>query len=358
MKKNIFQFSLIAVLLMLASCGSDKDEKQNNDKAINVKIAQVINNVDNQFLAVSGKVQAVKSSNLSTRIMGHVNKIHVKIGDKVTKGQLLLSISNNDLSAKLAQIHASIIEAEAAYTNTEKNYNRFVSLFNSNSASQKELDDITAQYNMAKARLEAAKQMKKEIEAQFSYANIIAPFSGVVSNKFINEGDIANPGMPLLEVESPGEFQVTAMVPETEISHVKKETEVIVQVKSLGTLLRGKVVEVSSSAKNTGGQYLVKVLLEKTDLNLLTGMFATVRFPINDSDSSKSILIPISALVTKGELSGVYSVSQSNTALLRWLRLGRIYGDKVEVLSGLNVDETYIISSETKLFNGAKVTIQ
>ena len=63
-------------------------------------------------------------------------------------------------------------------------------------------------------------------------------------------------------------------------------------------------------------------------------------------------------LFTKGELSGVYTVSQSNTALLRWLRLGRTFGDKIEVLSGLKAGESYIISSETKLYNGAKVTIQ
>ncbi|RED47392.1 efflux RND transporter periplasmic adaptor subunit [Seonamhaeicola aphaedonensis] len=358
MKKYIFRLSLIATGLILSSCGSDKQENKSNDRAIKVKVAQVVDNIDNQFLAVSGKVQALKSSNLSTRMMGHVSKIHINIGDKVTKDQLLLSINNNDLSAKLAQAKASIIEAKAAYTNTEKDYHRFVNLFKNNSASQKELDDITAHYNMAKARLEAANQMKKEIEAQFSYVNIRAPFNGVVSNKFINEGDIANPGIPLLEIETPGEFQVAAMVPETEISQIKNETKVVVQIKSLNALINGKVVEVSTSAKNTGGQYLVKVMLEKTNLNLLSGMFATVQFPVNASDSSNSILIPISALVTKGELSGIYSVSQSNTALLRWLRLGRIYGDKVEVLSGLNAEESYIISSETKLFNGAKVTIQ
>lgn len=87
-------------------------------------------------------------------------------------------------------------------------------------------------------------------------------------------------------------------------------------------------------------------------------MFATVQFPTENTTEMKALLIPTSALVNKGELSGVYTVSQSNTAVLRWLRLGRTYGDKVEVLSGLNADESYIKSAEGKLFNGAKVTIQ
>ena len=148
------------------------------------------------------------------------------------------------------------------------------------------------------------------------------------------------------------------MVPESEISQIKNNTKVNVQIKSLKTSVQGEVTEVSTSAKNTGGQYLVKVNLDKSDAKLLSGMFATVQFPVEKTDNNDKVLIPISALVTKGELSGVYTISQTNTALLRWLRLGRTYGDKVEILSGLSADENYIISSEGKLYNGVKVTVQ
>ena len=70
------------------------------------------------------------------------------------------------------------------------------------------------------------------------------------------------------------------------------------------------------------------------------------------------VLIPNKALITNGQLSGIYTVSQSNTAILRWLRLGRNYGNQVEVLSGLSTDETYIVSAGGKLYNGAKISIQ
>ena len=87
-------------------------------------------------------------------------------------------------------------------------------------------------------------------------------------------------------------------------------------------------------------------------------MFTTVQFPVDKKVKSEMVLIPTEALVKNGQLSGVYTVSQSNTALLRWLRLGRVYGNKVEVLSGLSALESYIISAEGKLFNGAKISIQ
>jgi hypothetical protein len=87
-------------------------------------------------------------------------------------------------------------------------------------------------------------------------------------------------------------------------------------------------------------------------------MYATVQFPVTKKTNNAAIMIPTDALVTNGSLTGVYTVSESNTALLRWLRLGRTFGDQVEVLSGLTQDEKYIVSAEGKLYNGATLAIQ
>lgn len=357
--KNRTILVFITAVFFIASCGNkDKKVVADNSPAIEVRVNTVSEESANPYLSVSGKVEAVHSSNLSTRMMGYVDKINVQVGQKVRKGQLLLRINNSDITAKLAQVHAGITEATAAFSNAEKDFIRYSKLFQENSASQKELDDITANYNMAKARLEAAKEMKNEVSAQLAYANIRAPFNGVVTNKFIKEGDLANPGMPLLEVEAPRNFQVLAMVPESEILRIRTNTEVKVSLKSIDKTVKGKVTEVSSSSKNTGGQYLVKVVLDEDDTEILSGMFATVQFPIKEKTTFGTVHIPKEALVTKGELSGVYTVSQSNTALLRWLRLGRTYRDSVEVLAGLSANEQYILDAQSKLYNGAKISIQ
>ena len=359
MKKYIYLISIISAALFITSCSSDKKKvSTDNSPAIQVNVSKVALNSKGQFLSVSGKIKAVNSADLSTRMMGFVTKANVNVGDKVTKGQLLISINNSDLQAKKGQINAGITQAKTAFNNAEKNYNRFKNLFESKSITQKELDDMTANYQIAKAGLESANQMKNEINAQFEYANITAPFSGVITSKNIEVGDMANPGMSLISIETPGDFEVIAMVPETEISQINKGTEVTVLVKSMNKSLQGKVEEVSTSAKNTGGQYLVKINLEKTGASILSGMFTTIQFPVDKKNSSESILIPIEAIVKNGQLSGVYTVSETNTALLRWLRLGRSYGNQVEVLSGLSADESYIISADGKLFNGAKVSVQ
>jgi len=360
MKKHIYITIAIALSILVTSCGnSHKKPIVESMTPVAVQVSSVQANGSNPFVTASGKIEATNSANLSTRVMGFVNKINVKVGDKVRKGQLLISINNADLQAKRAQVNANITKATAGFKNAEKDYNRFKNLFADNSASQKEMDDMTVHYEMAKAELEAVNQMKNEISAQFAYVNIRAPFNGVITNKFIEMGDMANPGAPLIAVESPKKFQVTAMVAESNISQIKSGTKVAVLVKSLGKTISGNVTEVSSSAKNTGGQYFVKVALNKTDINILSGMFATVQFPVERKANTASIvLIPTTAIIKNGGLKGVYTVSKQNTALLRWLRLGKTYDDKIEVLSGLNSTELYIMSADGKLFNGAKVIIQ
>jgi RND family efflux transporter MFP subunit len=358
MMKNIFKIIAIVTLTLLTSCGKDKAKVTDNRETVTVEIAKPSTEVGT-FITASGKIEAAQNANLSTRNMGYVNKVHVNVGDKVSKGQLLLSVNSADISAQKAQVGASIAEATAAFKNAEKDYIRFKALFDSNSASQKEMDDMTANYEMAKARLEAANQMKNQVSAQLSYSNITAPFSGVITGKYINAGDMANPGMPLISIENPGKFQVIAMVPESEITSIENNTTVDVLIKSLNKILKGTVTEVSTSTKNTGGQYLVKVVLEETDVNLLSGMFVSVQFPTEKaSEENSPILIPTSAIIERGELKGVYVVSQSNTALLRWLRLGKQFGNKTEVLSGLAADDKFVLSSESKIVNGSKLNVQ
>ncbi len=356
MKKIINIFAL-ATLVLVASCGKEKTATVDNRPTVQVTVNTPIAE-GNSFVSASGKIEAIQNANISTRMMGYVNTIHVKVGDKVAKGQLLISINSADINAQKAQVDASISEATAAFKNAEKDYNRFVALFNDASASQKEMDDITANYEMAKARLEAANQAKNQVNAQLSYSNIRAPFSGVITNKFVNKGDMANPGMPLISLETPGKFQVIAMVAESDITAIKKGTDVSVLIKSTNNTINGTITEISTSAKNTGGQYLVKVVLDKTTATILSGMFATVQFSVAKKAASNKVLIPTTAIITSGSLKGIYTVSDQNTAILRWLRLGKTYGKNIEVLSGLNADEQYIASAEGKLFNGVKVAIQ
>ncbi len=313
-----------------------------------------------KHVTASGKIEAENSANISTRMMGYVTSVKVKTGQKVSKGQLLATISSTDLQAKKAQAEAGVNQATAMYNSAKRDYDRFVVLFSQKSASQKEMDDMTTHFEMAKAGLETAKQMKNEVMAQFSYSNITAPFSGTVTGTFVKEGDMANPGMPIVSVEGVSKLQAVVMVSESEISNIKNGMTIDVNIKSLDKTIKGKVVEVSTSARNTGGQYIVKIDLDKTE-NILSGMFVNAVFPIEkqaEKIQDNLVLIPQQAIITQGQLKGIYVVNDDNTAILRWIRLGKTYGNNIQVLSGLTAGEKYVVTAEERLFNGSKVSFK
>ena len=172
-------------------------------------------------------------------------------------------------------------------------------------------------------------------------------------------GDMARPGQTLMSLEAPGKFVARALVPESSIEYVEKGQDVTVFVKSLDQTLKGFVTEVSGSSLNSGGQYMIKMdLKDAKGVKLFSGMYVSVLVPTPGKEASSTLFVDESALVWKGELDGIYTVSESGTAILRWLKLGQRMGDQVEVLSGLAEGEKYIASSEGKLFNGVKIASQ
>ncbi len=228
-------------------------------------------------------------------------------------------------------------------------------MFKEKSASQKELDNITTNFEQAKAGLEAAKQMQNEVLANLAYADIIAPFDGIITGKFIDNGDLANPGMPLLSLENNTNYLVKTYVNETQIGQIKNGDKVQVIIKSSNEQVTGIISEISISSTDSGGLYLVKIILTNPE-KVYSGMFASIAFS-NSETSTATLFIPKSALIYQGQLIGVYTVSLQNTALLRWLRVGKTEGNQVEILSGLTADEKIITQADGALYNGARLKI-
>lgn len=358
--KNYLFIILISLAgLLLQSCGGKSPNAEPKEVDVKVKVETAKLQEQPEILRFSGKLEAEKHSNLSTRIMGQIVKIYVEPGQKVNQGQLLVQLHDQDILAKKAQVAANKIEAEAAYKNAEKDFQRFTVLLEQKSATQKEMDDVATQYNMAKARLEMVNEMQKEVEENLRYASIKAPYSGTITKKYCNEGDLASPGMPLIALEQANQFKVMARIPETEISKIKKNDQVKVQINAIGNdQIEGVVEEVNPSSQYTGNQFEAKIVVKPTTeqiKKMYNGMYATV---LLEKGGMASIMVPKNVLIQKGQLTGVYAISQSGTAMLRWVRTGKTIGEKVEILSGLSDGEKYILSFEGKIWDGAKVSIQ
>ncbi len=358
--KSLLSISLATVLLLLSACGEKKHAATtDNSVPVPVTVGTPGGTVEGG-ISVSGKIEAQQTANISTRMMGTITRIYVKVGDKVHRGQLLATISSQDIQAKQAQTNAAIAEAQANVNNAQKDYDRFNNLYKKQSASAKELDNVTLQYNAAKARLEAATQMRNEVSAMLAYSSLTAPFDGVVTQRMADEGNMANPGMPLLTIEQNSQLEVSATVSENDINSIKKGDKAQVEVKAIGKTVECTISEISPSSQFTGGQYLVKLNIpEKEKKELYAGMYVNVFIPVTGKTATKgntaATLVPLGSLVTKDQLTGIYTISSNNTALLRWIRTGKTFGDQVEVLSGLAQDEKFIVSAEGKLYNGIAV---
>lgn len=349
---------LMATVLIYSCASGEKKATENGEKPIGVTTSLPIK-YNNSGFEVSGKVESSQNASISTRMMGYITDIKVKVGDKVQKGQLLVTIDSRDIQAHKGQADAMVAEAEAAFANAQKDLERFTALYEQKSATAKELENITFQHQSAKSHLEAARQMRNEANATMSYAQVVAPFTGVITQKYMDAGSMATPGMPILSLEGKEGFQVTATIPETEIGKMKMGDEVQVTIKTIDKSFKAIINEISSSSLTTGGQFLIRIHVSKNEEDgLLSGQYANVSMnglSASEENKGQTLLVPASSIIYNDQLTGIYTISSFNTALLRWIRLGKSYGANVEVLTGLGGDEKFVLKSESKLWNGAPV---
>jgi len=361
-KKNAWIFAT-ASLLLTAGC-TPKPTKEIKTAALAIPVTIALAEAHaNNGIAASGTVESERTAQIGTRIMGYITKIHVKVGDRVQKGQLLATISDQDMRAKKAQAEAAVNSANAALKVAEKDRDRFTTLYQQQSATAKELESVTLQFEAAQSGAEAAGQMLNEVKAILAYTRISAPFAGTVTRKIADEGSMANPGMPILTVEQDGLLQISASIPESEISRARLGSLADVEVKSANRRFQGEVMQISRSSQFSGGQYQVKISVpnEATE-GLFAGMYVTVFIPLEGSgkttESDMSIWVPEESLVKREQLTGLYTVNENNIAALRWVRTGKSDGKRVEIVSGLAANEPFIIAAESKLYNGAPVQIK
>lgn len=355
MKTSIF-ISILTIGITFAACsGSTKEESSRESAKVTVKeVKETRQPITHSY---SGLVQSKTQSTLSTKLMGQINQVTVDKGDVVKRGDLLVSVRSQALESKKQQVEASIREAEAAYNNTEINYNRIKRLHEQESATQKEFDDISSRLKMAEARLNAAREGRGEVDEMLQYASVRAPYDGVIVKKFVNSGEMASPGTPLLAMEAPGDYEVLARIPEGDMNLWQTGDTAMVHIKSADLKVKGEINNISPSSKFSGPQYeiLIGLPAEEAELDQMkSGMFATVTMSKGDE---KIVEVPRELVFEKGQLTGIWMVGSGKQAVKRWVRTGNQNDEKVEILSGLKPGEQYIVKHDVRLFDGIDLEI-
>ncbi|MFN0084030.1 MAG: efflux RND transporter periplasmic adaptor subunit, partial [Blastocatellia bacterium] len=179
-----------------------------------------------------------------------------------------------------------------------------------------------------------------------------APINGIITAKHLDLGSMAAPGAPLLTVEDDRNYRLEAAVEESQTRNIRLNTPARVTIDALGgEELTGRVVEIVPAADPASRSYTVKIQLP-VRLGVRTGMFGKARFP---SGQRRALLIPVAALVERGQLTGVYAVDSAGIARLRLVTAGKREGERIEILSGLNEGERIVVDSKALPREGSQV---
>ena len=290
-----------------------------------------------QTYSVDGVVEATRQSTVSAQISGRVKAIFFDVGDRVSKGQILLKIDEREADQALAGSRAQLSQAQAALQNARLNYERSQELFKQKFISQAALDKAKSDYEMAKAQAEASEAGAQQSALAQSYTSVIAPYAGVVSARMVEMGEMVTVGKPLMTGFDPSQLRVIANVSQDRLKDIGTRPVVTVEVPALQRWVKAASVTVQPSADLRTHSTQVRIDLPSNQSNLYPGMFVRTHFVVGKENK---LLIPASAVVRRSEVVAVYVVDEQGTPRLRQVRLGEANAqNEIEVLAGLNIGE-------------------
>jgi RND family efflux transporter MFP subunit len=301
--------------------------------------------------------------------MGTVTSVNVREGDAVKHGQVLATMDDAQPRAATAQSQAALSAAEHELAAAESElalaqttFNRLETLYAKKSLSQQEYDEGHARVQSAEARRDTARAARvqagaalEQARTRLDYTRVRAPFDGVVTERRIDPGALASPGMPLLTVEAGGQYRLEAGVDERDLQFVHIGQVVPVSLDSLGTqALTGKVAQIVPAADPASRSFTVKVDLP-ANKNLRSGIFGRAAFA---RGTRQAALIPQAAVTERGQMQTVYVVGENSIAMLRYVTLGAAQQDRREVLSGLNPGETVVAAPAGRDLAGKRIEVR
>ncbi|TNC96173.1 MAG: efflux transporter, RND family, MFP subunit [Gallionellaceae bacterium] len=290
-----------------------------------------------QTYSVDGVVEATRQATVSAQISGRVKAVLFDVGDRVSKGQIILRIDESEANQAVAGSNAQVAQSLAALSNAKLNYERSQQLFAQKFISQAALDKAKADYDMAEAQAKASAAGAQQSALAKSYTSVIAPYAGVVSARMVEMGEMVTVGKPLMTGFDPSELRIIANVPQYKLAEIGQRPSAKVEVPELGRWLKVASVMVQPSADARTHSTQVRVNLPANEKGIYPGMFVRTHFVVG---KEKKLLIPSSAVLRRSEVVAVYVMDDKGQPRLRQVRLGEVTEKgEVEVLAGLTEGE-------------------
>ena len=322
------------LLVLVAACGSQEPPRpaapatQLNTAAVEVREVELT-------YSAEAVVEAVRQSTVAAQIAGRVVELRFDVGDYVKKGEVIVRIDERAAAQALAATEAQVRQAEAALRNARAEYERAKQLVAQKFLSQAALDRAEADYKSAQERVSALIAGAGQAATERGFATVVAPYSGIVSARHVELGEMAAPGKPLMTGFDPGTLRVTATVQQAQMAAIQAGAKARIELPSVARWIDAAQVTIIPAADPRTHTTQVRIGLPPEVRGIYPGIYARAHFV---TGRKSALLVPRAAVIRRSELTAVYVVA--DTIQLRQVRLGTAGDEKaVEVLAGLKAGE-------------------
>jgi RND family efflux transporter MFP subunit len=366
-----FRILITAIALMaLSGCSAERKVAASAPETVHgVRVIQVQQAPIDDLLQATGTVRSWRTAPLAAQVMANVVRVNVREGDSVKRGQVLITMDGSQFRASAdrgqAAVQAADHEIASAQSDLElaqSDFKRLDYLYHKDIISAREYDQAKAKVDSTTARLALARSNREQAAAALNqdnillgYTNVLAPFDGVITERRVDPGALATPGMPLLTVEESGHYRLEVTVDERDLKYVRQGESAPVSFDAFdGTPLSARIVQIVPAADPASRSFIVKLDLPANP-GLRSGLFGRAAF---SRGQKQAIAVPRSAVLDRGQLQSVYVLGENDIATLRYVTLGSQSGDRVEVLSGLTAAEKIVVDPAGRDLAGKRIEVR
>ena len=351
---------IITTLILLAACSKQEAPVQESVRPVKYqKITFMGGSFGRSF---SGTAIAGVETQLSFRVEGIVNRVNVKVGQKVQKGSLIATLDPSDYELGYEEADASVKNADAQEKQTKSNFERVAILYENQNTSLAEYESAKAQYESAKANEKAMKQRRKQAKSKLSYTRLYAPISGIVNNVFVEENEVVATGNNIVTLSSNDNLEVLVGIPESFITDISEGQQVEITFTSLpGNKFAGTVSEVSFALSSETAIYPVTVKMDEANAQVRPGMAADVTFNFQGSEIEETLMVAPSAVGEDQNGNFVFVLEPQDQSQYQVRKtavtIGNLTGDGFIVQEGLEENDLVAIAGLPSLLDGMTVSL-
>jgi RND family efflux transporter MFP subunit len=306
----------------------------------------------------TGVVKAGEQVKISSKTGGKLVYLGVEEGNAVKKGELIARTDDAELIAQLSQAEANLEQTKVDLVTNQKNYERMLKLFLEKVITEQQMDNAEAQLKISQARIKQIEGQIDLIKVQIENTKIISPISGIVFQKFVNAGEMVNPGVPLVTVYNPSTLNVEVNVDEADVGKIKIGQRASIVLDAYpGEVVYGVVSYIASASqdvKEKGVTFIVRITVGKSGVVLRLGMTADVDVFVATHDNVVKVLLD--AVQEKEGKKYVYTV-ENGKAKRKEIKLGLENDEEAEVIEGLKEGEEIISGNLDRISDSRPVKL-